>query len=219
MAQLLIFDLDGTLFHTAPGLLTAVNRLFARRGLPPIPMEKLVTYIGGGIMSMIEDLERDTLGKLGDLQAVESEFLTIYDETYLEGSEPYEGLLDFLNSWTGKIAILSNKKEKYVKSLVENTVLNQYQWVACYGGDSFPTKKPDPQGLENIISLAKISREHALLIGDGLPDMLVAKNAGIKSLAVSFGYAPIELLNEVGHHGQLNHFNDLSTTIEKLFSI
>lgn len=216
MVNLLIFDLDGTLFDTAPGILTAVNRLLSDRGLKAVKMEELVSYIGYGVMSLIEDLDRESLGHLGDLAKVEKDFLEYYDEVYLTESKLFEGALNFLKSWEGQLAILSNKKERYVQSMVENCPLSEFNWEACFGGDSFSTKKPDPKGLETILSMSGCSKNETVMIGDGVPDVEVARNTGVRSLAVSFGYGAIEDLDRIGHHGRLDHYNELESIIQNL---
>jgi phosphoglycolate phosphatase len=213
MTQLLIFDLDGTLFDTAPGILSAVNGLLEDYSVAPVDMKQLVTYIGTGAMGLVMEVQRASGLQLGTAEKLEAQFLQHYDKYYLSGSQLYPGVVDFLRSWSGRLAILSNKKERYIRSMIENSDLSSFHWECIVGGDTFASRKPDPEGLNHLLKTMGVSISQSLLIGDGLPDIQLCQLTGLKSIAVSFGYAPIANLLANGADSHIDHYNELDSQI------
>lgn len=213
MINLLIFDLDGTLFNTAPGIAKAFNRLMADHNEPAVSDEIIISHIGDGIKELLVKINSKLAHQLGDIENLEAKFHKYYRECFLEQSFLYPGVLNFLKSWPHDLAIASNKSEFYVRELVMKTELRQFNWRKIIGGNSLPIKKPHPQVIYEILGEVKTGLKNSLMIGDGLPDMLVAKNAEMRSVAVSFGYAPISQLIQNGAHATISHYDELPKVI------
>lgn len=217
MAKLLIFDFDGTLCNTAPGIHLALNNTLKRLGLPTVSLEEVTLCISHGLQQLVRKLNlAETLGPK-KLQKLIRIFYQEYESIYLEHSQPFPGVIEFLQKWPHEIAIASNKNVLFVKRALKQGPLNQFSWLEVFGGNSFENKKPHPQMILEIIKSSQFSPKETLMIGDGEPDVQVAQNAGIKSLSVSFGYAPIERLIELGTDSHINHFNELELSIQKLW--
>jgi phosphoglycolate phosphatase len=66
--------------------------------------------------------------------------------------------------------------------------------MRIYGGDTFKTRKPDPEGLRTLMREAGVSPAATVMIGDSKSDVLVARNAGAWSLGCAFGFGAQTLL-------------------------
>jgi phosphoglycolate phosphatase len=229
MIQLLAFDLDGTLFETSQGIANAFNALMREKGLPPVEKSVITSFIGTGLRDLLSKLEdyyekhssqsvdvAKIRAEMGDLPRLEAEFRQHYNQNFLEESFLYPGVLDFLNSWQHKVAIVSNKTEYYVRELINQTELRKFDWVRIIGGNSLPQKKPHPLPLQEVIQQAGVTPGETLMIGDGLPDMWVARNAQVKPVAVSFGYTPLSELIQNGAHAYIHKYDELPKVITDL---
>jgi len=216
MIRFLIFDLDGTLFDTAQGIANAFNRLMKDRGIAPVDTRTVIDHIGSGLKDLIDKLDAATSHRLGNLDQLEKDFHHYYKQNILSDSSIYPGAVDFLKKWPHKIAIVSNKNEEYVRDLVKNTELGKFPWTHLIGGNTLPAKKPDPLPLRHVMGENKISPENSVMIGDGLPDILAANNARVKSVAIGFGYGRLPALMQNGAHASITHYNELAQTLKNL---
>jgi phosphoglycolate phosphatase len=211
-APLVVFDLDGTLVHTAPDLVASLNHTIAAHGLAPVTYEDLTHLVGHGARAMIERAFRLRGNPLDEteLPAMMNRFV----EHYLAGmpgeSRPYPGLtasLDRLLDAGMKLAVCTNKMESLARPLIDGLNLGFY-FAAITGGDTFAVRKPDPAHLTGTIELAGGDIRRTVMVGDSLNDLKVAANAGIPSIGVPFGYSdvPIQTLDPtvlITHYDQL----------------
>jgi phosphoglycolate phosphatase len=90
------------------------------------------------------------------------------------------------------MAVLSNKPVNPSRDIVKALGLGDY-FVRVYGGNSFPTKKPDPQGLQTILEETGLAAEESIMIGDSSIDIQAGRNAGLWTCGVTYGFAPASL--------------------------
>ena len=214
MIKLIVFDLDGTLFDTAPGIRRAVNRLMAERGQAPLPDALIDSFIGYGIVPLIKQLNDSTKNSLGPLDQIAADFRRNYRATFLDETNPFPGVVEFLNHWPHEIAVVSNKHDDYVYELIDRSPLCRFHWRHVCGGNTHVRAKPYALPLYAAMQAANVQPEQILMIGDGLPDIWVARNAGAYSLAVEFGYTPIADLINAGAHACLSSYSELSKVIQ-----
>ncbi len=214
MINLLMFDLDGTLFETANGIHKAVNALMAERREPPLSYELVSSFIGFGLHRLILQLDQATQHRLGDIQKLESDFHRHYRLIFLPESHLYEGVISFLETWPHKLAVVSNKDEFYVRELVSKSELKKFNWSHIIGGNTLRYKKPHPEPLYSAMQAAGVSANTTLMIGDGLPDIQSAQRAKVRSVAISFGYTTISELIQAGADCRLDSYKDLPKVIE-----
>src|SRR5207247_10511547 len=93
------------------------------------------------------------------------------------------------NSVVRKMAILSNKPVHPSRAIVEALGLSEF-FVHVYGGNSFPTKKPDPEGVRKLLQETKARAREAVRIGDSSIAVITGKNAGMWTCGVKYGFAP-----------------------------
>lgn len=219
MINLLMFDLDGTLFDTAKGIANAFNRLMAERDEAPVDENLITSHIGTGLRDLMTKVDAALAHRLGDIDQLEKDFLRHYTQNFLAESIIYPGVIEFLDLWPHHVAIVSNKSEFFVRELVMNTELRRFNWRKIVGGNTFSTKKPHPQPLLEVIREVQTLPQNGLMIGDGLPDILAAERAGVKSVAVEFGYTPISELIRSGAHAAISHYKELPKVIEAFSSV
>jgi phosphoglycolate phosphatase len=193
--RLLVFDLDGTLIDSGADLCASVNAMRRHYGHEPLPQQVISTYIGDGAARLVSR----SLGDPEDhafLGAALAYFLDYYREHKLDQTYVYPGVfaaLDTLRLEQGvaprSMAVLTNKPIGPSEAICEALGLSPY-FFRIYGGNSFATKKPDPEGLLTLIREAGVTAEQTLMIGDSDVDILTARNAGAWSIGCSYGLAP-----------------------------
>lgn len=208
MIKTLIFDFDGTLFHTAPEIHRAINATLSDMGHHELEYEQVKNCIGQGLFFLLEHLELDIDMTADGLKKLALQFRQHYDQYFLE-SKPFPGMFDFISQCPQKLAVGSNKDVKYINACLEQKPWDQVEWLTINGGNSFPTKKPDPEMIEDIIKRSNCNPDEIAIIGDGLPDVEVAKNTGIYCVAVSYGYTPVEELLAQGAHVKIDKISEL----------
>ncbi len=195
--KLAIFDLDGTLIDSKEDLAQSINAMLRHYQRPELPLEVVGSYVGDGAAMLV----RRSLGDPDDEHFVQEAlkfFMTYYREHKLDHTYVYEGVIDALrrirDSHNGqlKMAVLSNKPVNPSRGICEGLKLSEF-FVQIYGGNSFPTKKPDPEGALTLLDETGVRPEQAVMVGDSQNDVLTAQNAGMWSLGVTYGFSPESL--------------------------
>jgi len=123
-------------------------------------------------------------------------FLSYYREHKLDHTHLYDGILEALatigksgNGGARKMAVLTNKPVNPSRAIVEALGLGKF-FSLVYGGNSFPTKKPDPRGAQTILRELGAGPEETLIVGDSGVDVLTGRKAGMWTCGVTYGFAP-----------------------------
>ena len=123
-------------------------------------------------------------------------FLAYYHEHKLDHTKVYPGVKQALtairNSGNGKprkMAVLSNKPVVPSRAIVQELGLGEF-FTKVYGGNSFATKKPDPEGARTILREMGARPEETLFVGDSGVDVATGRNAGLWTCGVTYGFAP-----------------------------
>ncbi len=216
MKPLLAFDLDGTLIDSALDIASAVNKTLRRHGKSSVPYDTVVAHIGEGLRKLLADFFTEYAENIEMLNKIELEFLATYEEEMLKETKLYPGVLNFLNNWQGPIGIITNKRIGPTKILLRHLGLKDFPWIEIFGADSLAEKKPSPLPLYTMMKLAGRTPEHTLMIGDGIPDMMSAQNAGVRSVAIDFGYTHPGILQTFKPAALLTHYSELHKVIQTL---
>jgi phosphoglycolate phosphatase len=192
--KLVIFDLDGTLIDSRLDLVHSVNATLRHVDRPELPQDIIASYVGDGAPMLIRRALGDPKDEAFVKKALEY-FLNYYRAHKLDYTRTYEGVEEMLDAIrNGKraprqIVVLTNKPVNPSRAIVEALGLAQF-FVHVYGGNSFPTKKPDPHGVRVILRESKVRAQEALIIGDSSIDVITGRNAGLWTCGVTYGFAP-----------------------------
>src|SRR3954451_8825566 len=199
--KLVIFDLDGTLIDSRLDLVHSVNAALRHIGRPELPENVIASYVGDGAPVLIQ---RALGGEKMDEAIVRKGlefFLSYYREHKLDHTTVYAGVAEALgsiqNSANGsarKLAVLTNKPVIPSRAIVHALGLAQY-FVQVYGGNSFETKKPDPEGARKLLYESGVRPEQAAIVGDSHTDIETGHNAGLWTVGVTYGFAPQTLMD------------------------
>ncbi len=183
----LIFDLDGTLIDSKRDLIHSVNEMLREMCCVQLPEETISGYIGHGAQQLVARALGDRATPEERERALQF-FLAYYEEHKLDSTRVYPGVPGTLDKLAGlPMAILTNKPVRVSKRLLEGLGLSKY-FRAVYGGNSFETKKPDPQGALAILREFSVSPSEAIIIGDSEVDVRTARNAGTLAATVNYGF-------------------------------
>jgi len=192
--KLVVFDLDGTLIDSRLDLLHSVNAMLRHFKRPELPGEVVASYVGDGAPVLV----RRALGDPKDekfLKEAVDYFLAYYRVHKLDYTHLYDGIKESLAAIHGsnglgrKMAVLSNKPVHPSRAIIDALGLGHF-FVHVYGGNSFPTKKPDPRGARTLLKQTRTQPKDALIVGDSSVDVLTGRNAGMWTCGVTYGFAP-----------------------------
>lgn len=191
--KLVIFDLDGTLIDSRLDLISTVNAMLRKFGRPELPGDVVASYVGDGAPMLVRRALGDPEDESFFKEALDF-FLAYYRIHKLDHTHVYDGIKEALAAIVGhktslKMAVLSNKPVNPSRAIVEALGLSEF-FVSVYGGNSFETKKPDPFGAQVLLKENQVKPDETVLIGDSSIDMLTARNAGLWSCGVTYGFAP-----------------------------
>jgi phosphoglycolate phosphatase len=200
--KLLVFDLDGTLIDSCKDLCNSVNATLLHCGRAPLPDKAIAAFIGDGALMLVRRALAGGNGALVDetfLAQAYDFFLAYYREHKLDFTYAYAGVLESLTalrtlpdgSTRGlrTMAVLTNKPVRPARAICQALGLAPF-FMSIYGGNSFASKKPDPEGLLALMAEAGARPEETVMIGDSEVDVLTARNAGAWSIGCTFGLAP-----------------------------
>lgn len=189
MIKAVLFDLDGTFADTAPDLGYALNRMREARGMPPLPIEAMrpVTSLGArGLLGVGFEIAPGH----PDYDSLRDEFLQLYEQNLCRGTSLFPGtaeLIDAIEARNLRWGIVTNKAERFAKPLLD--LLNFGHRAACIiGGDTTGKTKPHPEPLLAACRIIATAPESCVYVGDDKRDIDAGRAAGMKTVAVRYGY-------------------------------
>ncbi|MDE1993115.1 MAG: phosphoglycolate phosphatase [Rhizobiaceae bacterium] len=212
-SPLVVFDLDGTLLDTHADLIHSLNHTIAALDLEPVTYDNLTHLVGHGAQVMIEracKLRGYTL-RQDELPPLLQRFIAHYTETMPGLTQPYPGLIaamDTLKAQGYKLAVCTNKMELLARTLLDRLNLTHY-FEAITGGDTFTVRKPNAEHLIGTVERAGGDLGQTIMVGDSANDILVARNAGVPSIAVPFGYSDVGV-ETLGPSRVITHYDELT---------
>jgi len=212
----LLLDLDGTLVDSLPDLSAALNRLLEELGAEALPAAAVRSMVGDGARKLVErGLAAAALP--ADLATATTRFLELYGAALTVGTRPYPGVPETLarlceTGW--RLALCTNKPEAPSRAILAGLGLEGY-FAAVAGGDSLPSRKPDPEPLLALLRELGGTPEAAVMVGDGTNDLLAAMAAGVPAVWAAYGYggAKVEALP---HAARIERFDALPAALAGL---
>ncbi|MGL1933600.1 MAG: HAD-IA family hydrolase [Fibrobacterales bacterium] len=209
--SLLVFDLDGTLIDSLGDLEQALNHTLEALNMPQKTMNEVRYAVGDGVkMLLTRCMLNDASDRVEEAYAIFHKFYTNHccDTTYA-----YDGVRALLEEYkdTPK-AVLTNKTYAPTLDILKHLGLMDY-FKMVVGGDTFATRKPNPEGLLHIIQELGATPNQTVMIGDGIPDVAVAKDSGVTSVAILDGITAKERLLALNPDYTVDSFAELSQLI------
>jgi phosphoglycolate phosphatase len=182
----LIFDLDGTLIDSKLDLAISVNATLRHMGRKPLAEETIFGYVGNGAQVLVQR----ALGEGVTPEEIEKGhafFLTYYRAHMLDNTVAYPGVREALERLKDReLAVLTNKPVRFSEAILAGLGLAGY-FRYVYGGNSFATKKPDPEGVNTLLRHFGATPGEAMMVGDSEVDVRTARNSGTWACGVSYG--------------------------------
>lgn len=200
LPKLIMFDLDGTLVDSVPDLAVAVDKMLVELGRPAAGLAAVRNWIGNGAPILVRRALANDLDHSAVDDALAEQALAAFMRHYAEKHQftaVYPGVretLKWLQKMGVEMALITNKPERFVAPLLDEMKLGRF-FRLIIGGDTMPTKKPDPAALFFVMKSTNVPASQALFIGDSSSDVRAAKAAGVACVAMSYGYnhgRPIE---------------------------
>ena len=214
--RLLVFDLDGTLVNTFHDIACAANHALEQMGRPSIGVETIIPLVGGGGRNLMIKCLNDPGASEKEIDTAFAAWKTYYADHLYDFSQPYPGAVQALTELRQRgirLAVLSNKWHALTQGVLVGLDLAPLL-DAIQGQESDKPIKPDPTLLFDLMRRSESTPETTWMIGDGDADILVAKNAGIGSIGVSWGVHPANKLHSLGANVVVESFQELIALFE-----
>ena len=184
-----IFDLDGTLLNTIEDLADAGNWVCRSHGWPTHTVEEYKRYVGNGMTKLASRFIPEDRRTPQGIAAVLEEFMTYYNAHKEDKTAPYPGIGELLARLRGagvRTAVLSNKAHSLVPAIIEGYFPGMFDFIQ--GALDGAPVKPDPTLLRRLMRDMGAPPESTLFVGDSNVDVRTAKNGGLTSCGVLWGF-------------------------------
>lgn len=198
MIKNVVFDMDGTILNTIDDLNNSVNYALSKCGYPKRNMSEILSFVGNGVKVLIQKALPSGFSQK-DFDNCFAVFMEHYNVHKNDNTAPYEGILDLMKVLKEKgiqMSVVSNKFDAGVKDLA-NKLFEGYLPVAI-GESEKVQPKPNPSGVWYALQLMGATKEESVYIGDSEVDFQTAQNSGLTFIAVSWGFRPKSLHQNLG---------------------
>lgn len=217
--NVLVFDLDGTLINSAPDLALSLQILLKSEGRREPDLAEVTTMIGDGATKLVERGYAATGAALTEASLKEkvAKFLDIYNENLAVDTCLYPHTmitLEKLKTEGWRMVVCTNKPYSPTIELMDIFDLHSI-FEKAVGGDSYSVKKPHADHLLKLLQEIDVEVDQAIMLGDGVNDVLVAQNAGIPSVLFTHGYGT-DAARALKPNAVIDSFLELENTLKTL---
>jgi 2-phosphoglycolate phosphatase len=186
-SRAVLFDFDGTFADTAPDLAAAVNAMRTKRGMAPLAPQVVRRYASMGARGLLR-IGFDMSPEHGDYIAMREEFLDNYASALCVHTQLFAGMTELLHELAERAiawGIVTNKATRFAEPLLKELDMRP-ACIIC--GDSTPHLKPHPAPLLAAAEKLRLPPADCVYVGDDLRDIQAARAAGMRCVAVQYGY-------------------------------
>lgn len=208
-ADLLLFDLDGTLVDSSEDIANAANRTLKAMGRPEMSSAHIKDRIGWGVKMLLEQLMPDAGPDY--IEEARIKFLDFYGLRLTDHTCTYPGVRETMEYFEGAgklMAVVTNKPEGLSVRILEELGLNRF-FRMVVGGDTVENKKPHPEPLLKVLDGLGAEPEKTVFVGDSPVDCASGKEAGVYTVGVTYGFRDVEELERAGFDIIIDSFSDL----------
>ncbi|WP_022939843.1 phosphoglycolate phosphatase [Psychromonas hadalis] len=213
--KLICFDLDGTLVDSVPDLRLALNAMLDEFQLSHCHDQQIKTWVGNGLLKLVER----ALVHADNQIVTQSDAFNCFEKHYQHYLNSASCLypdvahtLKTLKSRGYRTALITNKAERFLPELLKYFNIEEH-FDLVIGGDTLTKNKPDPMPVNFALEHFSVDKSQAVMVGDSKNDILAGQNAGLLSIALTYGYnygEPVSLLNP---DYIIDQFNELLTLL------
>jgi phosphoglycolate phosphatase len=218
-ANLLLFDLDGTLIDSLGDLTATINLMLGDLERPPLSREQLGAFIGNGIPTTVQRAltATDPRHELPDAE-LHARGVALVHEHYasemLKTTQLFPNVIETLDHFRDKrLGVVTSKEVRFTHLMLDHFGIAKY-FTAIVGGDTTPARKPDPRPVLEALRLLNGLAGDAVMIGDSEIDVIAGRNSGAQTCAVTFGYRNAEQLRLTEPDVMIDRFEQLQEVIE-----
>ena len=213
----ILFDLDGTLVDTSRDITANINRAFVSMGYPQLPHEIILSHVGYGahflVQKCLEENYSDITVDEKLVTTIWEKFREFYRVHIIDEAQPYPGVVEFLQSEVRPMGVVSNKPEEMVQAVLQELHLDHH-FKFMWGRDTLPVSKPDPEVIRYGIHELGIEKPgDVCMLGDNPVDTIAAKGAGAISVALSYGFTPLKVLEKEAPDFLYHSFKEFTRNI------
>ena len=204
--ELIIFDLDGTLVNTSDDIAWVANRTLDAFGHPRMDKRLIKERIGWGVVMLLKQImPLESPEKIEEAKGV---FLDLYSSHLVVKSALYPGVAETIGKFLSrgkKLAVLTNKPVNLSVRIIDELFAPK-TFLKVIGGDSLPTKKPDPAPVLHIMEALGFGPDESVIVGDSPVDVEAGKGAGISTIGAAYGFRGVDELEEAGADIKIDSF-------------
>ncbi len=193
-----LFDMDGTLLDTLQDLTDSVNELLENHGYPTRSMDYVRESVGNGVRVLLKRTLPETVRE-AELEVLMREYFGIYQKNMNNHTRPFPGVMDvlqYLQQNSIRTAIISNKPDSAVVALSKDLFGSLIDYTM--GEKEGIPRKPDPKSAHMVLEHLDVAASGAMYVGDSDVDIKTAKNAGVCSVGVTWGFRSADELAAEG---------------------
>lgn len=215
--KVIVFDLDGTLIHSAPDLHASANKMLADIGHGPLSLDLIISFIGNGVPRLVELVIEHCNLEMADHGRLVASYLAHYDAGPVDLTELYPNLKETLTALKANgfvLGLCTNKPEAPARQILDLLGLSKY-FDLLIGGDTLAVKKPDPAPLVKVFE--DLGATQMLYVGDSEVDAQTAHRAGIDFALFTEGYRKASI-EELPHTYSFDNFDQFPAIAKIAFS-
>lgn len=195
-AELIIFDLDGTLIDSSKDIAWAVNKTLRQMGFEELSYQAIKERIGWGVKMLLEKALPNEKHNL--VKEAREIFMGYYSGHLLVKTKLYPNVADVLRHFKNKkLAVATNKPLNLTQKILDGLNISDY-FKKVVGGDDVQNKKPAPEAIEIILRELNALPKETVFVGDSVIDIEAGKKAEVITIGAAYGFRGRQELKEAG---------------------